>query len=128
MISPATEDVMKDFRFTNETLAAFVTTVFLLGYVAGPLVIAPLSELYGRSIIYQVCAILFFIFNVACAVANNVGSLIAFRFLAGIFGSCPLTIGAGTIADMIPREKHGAAMASWIIGPLFGPSVGPIGE
>lgn len=117
---------MKDFGSTSTTLGAFVTTVYILGFVCGPLVIAPLSELYGRSIVYQICAILFFIFNIACAVANNLGALIAFRLLTGIVGSCPITIGAGSIADMISREKRGGAMAAYALGPLLGPCIGPI--
>ncbi|CZR54884.1 related to multidrug resistant protein [Phialocephala subalpina] len=126
IISPATQDVMADFHSTNETLGAFVTSVYILGYAFGPLVIAPLSELYGRSIVYNTCNTIFLIFSIACAVANNLSSLIIFRLLAGIGASCPITLGAGTIADMIPLEKRGLAMALWIMGPLVGPTFGPL--
>ncbi|KAF2678778.1 MFS general substrate transporter [Lentithecium fluviatile CBS 122367] len=126
MISPATAQVMATFHSSNETLGAFITSVYLLGYAFGPLVIAPLSELYGRSIIYNVCNVLFVIFTVACAVANNMGALIVFRLFAGIAASSPITLGAGTIADMVPVERRGLAMASWIMGPLIGPTVGPL--
>lgn len=53
-------------------------------------------------------------------------ALIAFRFFSGIFGSCPITNGGGTIADIIVQEKRGAAMASFAIGPLLGPIIGPV--
>lgn len=127
MIAPATADVMTTFHSTNETLGAFVTSVYLLGYVFGPLLLAPLSELYGRSIVYNVCNFIFLIFNIACALANNLSALIVFRFFTGIAASCPITLGAGTIADMIPLERRGLAMASWIAGPIIGPTVGPLG-
>ncbi|KAF2864666.1 major facilitator superfamily domain-containing protein [Massariosphaeria phaeospora] len=126
IIAPATEDVLKEFGSTSETLGAFVTSVYLLGYVAGPLVIAPLSEMYGRSIVYQVCTTLFFVFSLAGAVANSLNTLLAFRFLAGLAGACPVTIGAGSIADMVSKENRGGAMAAWALGPMFGPSIGPI--
>lgn len=119
---------MATFNCTNETLGAFVTSVYLLGYTFGPLVLAPLSELYGRAIIYSCCNFVFLVFNIACAVSNNIGSLIVFRFFAGIAASCPVTLGAGTIADMIPVERRGLAMVVWIMGPLIGPTVGPLGE
>lgn len=119
---------MATFHSTNETLGAFVTSVYLLGYSFGPLVIAPLSELYGRAVVYNVCNTLFLIFSIACALANSLGALIAFRLLAGIAASCPITLGAGTIADMVPLEKRGLAMASWILGPLLGPTCGPLSE
>lgn len=117
---------MLHFKSTSETLLAFVTTVYLLGYVCGPIIIAPLSEMYGRAILYKVCIVLFIIFNVACAVANSLGSLIVFRLLAGIAGSCPITLGTGSIADMVPHEKRAGAMGAYVIGAVLGPSLGPI--
>lgn len=52
--------------------------------------------------------------------------LIGFRFLAGCFGTAPIVNGGGTIADIMPPEKRGGAMAVWAIGPLLGPVLGPI--
>ncbi|KAI9658975.1 MAG: hypothetical protein M1821_001935 [Bathelium mastoideum] len=126
IISPATADVMKTFHSTNETLGAFVTSVYLLGYTFGPLFLAPMSEIYGRAIIYNVCNFIFLIFSIACALANNLSALIVFRLLAGIAASCPMTLGPGTIADMVPLEKRGLAMAGYIMGPLVGPTFGPL--
>lgn len=117
---------MKDYKSNNLELSSFVVSVYLLGYAFGPLILGPLSEMYGRLPIYHSCNVLFVIFTVACAVATNLDSLIVFRFLAGIAGSSPLTIGAGTLSDMIAQEKRGAAMAAWAMGPLLGPVVGPI--
>lgn len=54
------------------------------------------------------------------------GMLIAFRLLAGMAGIAPVTIGGGTIADMIVAEKRGAVMAIWAMGPLVGPVIGPV--
>lgn len=82
--------------------------------------------MYGRAILYKSCMLLFAVFNVACAVANSLGSLIAFRFLAGIMGSCPVTLGTGSIADLMPREKRAGAMGAYVLGAVFGPSIGPI--
>lgn len=52
--------------------------------------------------------------------------LIGWRFLQGTFGSCPLTIGGGTISDMIIQQKRGGVMAIWALGPLMGPVIGPV--
>ncbi|KAK2125857.1 major facilitator superfamily domain-containing protein [Fusarium oxysporum II5] len=126
IFAPSIDQVMREFHSTNEQLASFIVSVYLLGYCFGPLVIAPLSEMYGRLPLYHICNVLFVAFTVACAKAPNLGGLIAFRLLAGLAGSCPLTIGAGSLADMISKEKRGAAMSSWALGPLFGPVIGPI--
>ena len=89
-------------------------------------IIAPLSELYGRLPVYQGGNVGFLIFTIACAVSSNFNMLIAWRFIQGLFGSVPLTIGGGTIADMIVQEKRGGVMAIWALGPLMGPVIGPV--
>ncbi|QKX62515.1 uncharacterized protein TRUGW13939_09676 [Talaromyces rugulosus] len=124
--SPISPAIMKHFNTTNEMVGAFVTTVFLLGYVFGPCIIAPMSEMYGRAILYKVCIVLFIVFNVACALAPSMGTLIIFRLLAGIMGSCPITLGAGSVADMTTAEKRAGAMSGYVIGTILGPSLGPI--
>ncbi|KAL1957864.1 hypothetical protein VTO42DRAFT_5429 [Malbranchea cinnamomea] len=126
IFAPGVPEVMREFNSSNPELSSFVVSVYLLGFAFGPLILAPLSELYGRMYIYHVCNVLFVVFNVACAVANNLASLIIFRLLAGAAGSAPLTIGAGSMADIIRQERRGAAMAAWAMGPIFGPIVGPI--
>lgn len=126
MLAPAVPEVTKHFNSTNQELASFVVSVYILGYAFGPLTIAPLSELYGRVPVYHACNVLFIVFTVACAVSSNFNMLIGWRFLQGTFGSCPLTIGGGTISDMIVQEKRGGVIAIWALGPLMGPVIGPV--
>lgn len=78
--------------------------------------------------IYIICNFLFVIFCAAGGLATNMGMLIAFRFLMGVAGVAPLTIGGGSIADLIPVEKRGAAMSIWAIGPLASPVIAPVCE
>jgi multidrug resistance protein len=126
MFAPGIPKVMQDFHNTNNELASFVVSIFVLGFALGPIFLAPLSEIYGRQIIYFITNILFVIFTMACAVSSNLGMLIGFRFLAGAAGSAPLANGGGTISDLIEQERRGAAMAIFAIGPLLGPIVGPV--
>jgi multidrug resistance protein len=125
MFAPGVAEVMREFHSTNDMLASFVVSVFVLGYMVGPFVIAPLSEMYGRVPLYHACNILFLIFTIACAVAQSLPQLIVFRLLAGVAGVCPLTIGSGTVADMVPKEKRAGIIAIWALGPILGPVIGP---
>ncbi|CAN9451068.1 unnamed protein product [Alternaria alternata] len=111
---------------TSNIMASFVVSVYILGFAIGPLIIAPMSELYGRMHLYNICNVLFVIFNICCAVSNSMGMLVAFRFFAGCAGAAPLTIGGGTIADMFPPQQRAGAMAIWAVGPLLGPVIGPV--
>ena len=65
-------------------------------------------------------------FTVACALASNMNELIGFRFLQGCWSVAPLTIGAGSMADMVVPQHRGAVMSLWSLGPLLGPTIGPI--
>jgi predicted MFS family arabinose efflux permease len=74
-------------------------------------VIAPLSEMYGRLPLYHSCNALFIVFNVCCAISKSLNELIVFRFIAGCVGAAPLTLGGGTIADLMTAQQRAKAMA-----------------
>lgn len=112
MFAPGVPDIMQDFNTTNPNLATFVVSVYILGFAFGPLLAAPLSEMYGRSVCYNVSNTLFVIFTICTALSQNMGMIIAFRFLMGFAGSTPITNGSGSIADMFPIEQRGRAMRS----------------
>jgi multidrug resistance protein len=124
--APGVPQVLKQFDEKSNVMAAFVVSVYILGFAIGPMIIAPMSELHGRILLYNISNLLFVVFNVGCALSNSMGMLIAFRFLAGCAGSAPLTLGGGTIADMFPPQQRAGAMAIWSMGPLLGPVIGPV--
>ncbi|KAL8733167.1 MAG: hypothetical protein Q9181_003698 [Wetmoreana brouardii] len=126
MFAPAIPQVSSEFHNTSEALSSFAVSVYILGFGIGPLILSPSSELWGRNIVFNVTNVLFVVFTVACAVSNSLAMLTGFRFLAGCAGSAALTIGGGTIADVMPPEKRGKAMAIFVMGPVLGPSLGPV--
>ncbi|CAI7584039.1 unnamed protein product [Penicillium glandicola] len=126
MFSPAISYVAVEFRVTNETILAFSVSIYILGYAFGPLLLAPLCEVYGRRIVLSGANWFFVIWQIGCARANSIETLIVCRLFAGIGGSGCLTLGAGVIADLFPREQRGMATSVWAMGPLIGPVVGPI--
>jgi hypothetical protein len=107
MVAPVTGLILHDFDTDNETIGSFIVSIYILGYALGPLVLSPLSELYGRLPLYHVNNALFTLWNLGAALSPNVGALLAFRLLAGLAGSCPVTIGNGSIADTVAREQRG---------------------
>lgn len=126
MFAPAIPQVSSEFHNTSEALSSFAVSVYILGFGIGPLVLSPSSELWGRNIVFNITNVLFVTFTVACAVSTSLPMLTGFRFLAGCAGSAALTIGGGTIADVMPPEKRGKAMAVFVMGPVLGPSLGPV--
>ncbi|KAM3451458.1 hypothetical protein MY3296_005274 [Beauveria thailandica] len=126
MFAPGVPKLMREFKSDSKELAAFCVSVYILGFAAGPMLFAPLSELYGRTRIYHISNVGFIAFLIGCALAPTLNALILFRFLSGVFGSCPVTNGGGSISDMILQQHRGAAMAGFSIGPLLGPIIGPV--
>ncbi|KAL4737190.1 putative MFS multidrug transporter [Aspergillus similis] len=126
MFSPAVSYVGTDFGVSNEYLLSLSVTIFLLGYTIGPLLVAPLSEIYGRRIVLSCANWFFVVWQIGCALAPNLPALIVFRLLAGMGGVGSLTLGAGVIADLFPTEQRGMATSIWSLGPLIGPVAGPI--
>lgn len=112
---------MRDFDSNDGSLESFVVSVYVIGYAVGSLVVAPLSELYGRVLIYHLTNVVFIGVTVGCAMSQNVGMLVAFRFLSGLFGVGPLAIGGGTISDLIASDALGMPMALWGQGSLIPP-------
>jgi len=126
MFAPGIPKIMHEFHESSTITATFLLSIYILGFAFGPLFVAPLSETYGRSVCYHAGNVLFTVFSVGAALSNSMGMLMAFRFLMGLSGSVPITIGSGSIADVMPVEKRGRAMAAWAMGPLLGPCIGPV--
>lgn len=121
MVAPGMEGVAREFKITSNTVATLAVTIYLLGFALGPLLIASLSELHGRLVVYHTCNIVFLAFVMGCALSQSTAQFMVFRFLSGAAGAAPLTIGGGTIADVIRIEKRGLAAALFGLGPLLGP-------
>ncbi len=103
IFSPGTVAVGKEFKVGREVVT-LGTSLFVLGYAVGPIVFAPISELYGRRLPVIVGAFGFSIFNTAVAVAKDYQTLTISRFFSGFFGSCPLTICGAVFADIYNNE------------------------
>ncbi|KAF9472907.1 MFS polyamine transporter [Pholiota conissans] len=126
MVAPATEQIAQEFGITNSVLMAIITSVFVLGFSIGPLFIGPLSEIYGRSRVLQISNLFYLAWNLGCGFAQNSKQLIAFRFLAGLGGSAPLSVGGGVLGDVWRPEERGRAIAIYSLAPLLGPVIGPV--
>lgn len=85
---------MEKYHVERE-IAVLPLSMFTCGFLIGPLIAAPLSEIFGRRIIYWTTLPMLFIFLGIAGASNNVPLLIVMRLLAGTGGSGTLAIGAG---------------------------------
>ncbi|KIW99538.1 uncharacterized protein Z518_11277 [Rhinocladiella mackenziei CBS 650.93] len=119
------EEIMAQFHIGSE-VATLGVSLFVLGFAVGPLLWAPMSELFGRQLLFIGTYAALTAFNAGAAGAQNSWTLLILRFFAGAFGSSPLTNAGGVIADMFPADERGLAMSLFAAAPFLGPVLGPI--
>jgi MFS family permease len=118
VITADLEGVSKTFNVSEE-VSLLTITVFVIGFGVGPLAFAPLSELFGRKIVYVVTLAFAFIFIIPQAVAQNIGTLLVCRLIDGIAFSAPMTLVGGTLADLWKTEERGVPMAVFSAAPFI---------
>lgn len=110
----------------SEEVVTLGLSLFVLGFAVGPLLWAPFSEMLGRQYVFFISYMGLAALNAGCAGSRNIWTLIILRFLAGSWGSSPLTNAGGIIADMFPSSHRGLAIGVFALMPFLGPSIGPI--
>ncbi|KAJ6483623.1 MFS polyamine transporter [Mycena vitilis] len=123
--SSAQRAIQADFGIPAEA-SYLITSVFLLGYVFGPLFWGPGSELFGRRPVFVLTMTMYTILHLGQALAKNITTLLITRFLGGFFAVAPLVNAGGLIADIFSVESRGTAMSLFAASVFLGPVMGPI--
>ncbi|KAE8418386.1 major facilitator superfamily domain-containing protein [Aspergillus pseudocaelatus] len=118
--------IQESFDVTSRIVVLLGLTTYMIGLGLGCLVLAPLSEVYGRRIIYISTGVLFTILVLPVALAPNFEAVVISRFFGGFFGSASVVAGPGTINDIIHPEYRALAFSLWSLGAMNGPVLGPI--
>ncbi|TIC12901.1 MFS general substrate transporter [Wallemia mellicola] len=119
------EDIMAEFDFTDEIEATLCLSVYMLGYVLGP-IWGPASEAFGRKYTLIFCLWVLTLFNIADAVSSTPEALYVCRFFAGFFGGCMIIVVGPCIGDMFTAKDKQIALAIYACCPYLGPSIAPI--
>ncbi|KAF8342500.1 MFS general substrate transporter [Amanita rubescens] len=117
--------VSEDFHVGKE-VAILAISLYVIGLGIGPLLAGPLSELYGRNIIYQVSFGAFFALSWPVAFAPDAAVFLIFRFLTGFCGSTFLSVAGGSVSDLFPKDKVANPLAVYTLSPFSGPVLGPL--
>lgn len=125
MFTPGIDEIAKDLNCST-TAVIGTTTGFVVMLGIGPLLLAPLSETFGRRPIYLICFTIFTLLQIPTALAPNIAFLITVRSFAGFFGSVGIANGGGTISDMFVPSERAGVFGWYLLGPLLGPTLGPL--
>jgi DHA2 family multidrug resistance protein len=104
----------------------------LTSYLVSNAIVLPmtgwLGMRFGRKRLLTVCISLFTLSSVLCGIAPDLGFLIVARILQGIGGGALVPISQAVLLESFPREKRGVAMATFgmgvVVAPILGPTLG----
>jgi DHA1 family multidrug resistance protein-like MFS transporter len=119
------QGISNDLHVSFEA-AGLVTTLFLVGYCAGPLFWAPLSEFYGRRWIFYISFTLYLAFGFLCAFTPTFAGLLVGRLLTGTAASAALTNAPGILVDIWSPLARANAMILFSTMTFVGPALGPV--
>ena len=125
MFTPGIAQIASDLHTTPSTVVG-ATTGFVVCLGIGPLILAPLSETFGRRKLYLICFSIFAVSQIPTALSPNIASLLTFRAISGFFGSVGIANGGGTISDMFHPSERAGIFGWYLLGPLLGPTLGPL--
>ena len=123
--SPAIQQISKEFHVGTE-VSLLGLSVLLCGFGLGPLIWAPLSEVYGRKTAVLVPYFLAAVFSFGTATAKDIQTIVITRFFAGFFGSAPVTNTGGVLGDIWAPTQRGTAIVGYAFAVVGGPVLGPI--
>jgi MFS transporter, DHA1 family, multidrug resistance protein len=101
-------------------------SLFLLGFVFGPVFFGPASEVFGRRVPLFVGYLAFAVFQIPVAVAQNVETIMLGRFLGGFAASAPLAVVGGAMADIWGPIERAYGICVFAASAFSGPVAGPI--
>jgi len=125
IVGPALPAI-KSFFGVNERIVSWIFTIYILFFMIGTPLMAKLSDMYGRRIIYIIDILLFAIGSLITATSSSFDILLIGRSIQGFGAGGIFPVASAFIGDTFPPEKRGSALG--IIGSVFGLSAifGPI--
>ncbi|KAL1603260.1 hypothetical protein SLS59_004356 [Nothophoma quercina] len=123
--SAGTRQVAEEFHVGNQ-VAVLGTTLFLFGFGTGPLLWAPLSEVFGRKIAVLTPMFVAMCFSFGSATAKDFQTLMLTRFFGAFFASAPVTNTGGVLGDLFSPAWRALALAGYAMAVVGGPCLGPI--
>ncbi|KAJ4525166.1 hypothetical protein HRR83_000837 [Exophiala dermatitidis] len=125
-VVPVSNRIVDDLSHGHSSKSASVllVTIWELGESAGPLLIAPLSEMFGRYPVFNVANVLFIGATILAALCQTTPLFIGARALTGLAVASNV-LSPAIVGDMFVSDQRGSAMSMIMFAPLLGGAVSP---
>jgi MFS family permease len=97
-----------------------------LGFSCGPILWAPISEIWGRRISMLPPMFCLGLLSIGTATSKNAQSIFITRFFGGVFGSAPVANVSAALGDMWSPKARGTAVVFYAVAVVGGPTLGPV--
>ncbi|KAI3338225.1 major facilitator superfamily domain-containing protein [Ustulina deusta] len=120
-LNNAAHDLHTSIKKINLTVTSYmifqgVTPIFIGGY----------ADAKGRRPVYIICFILYIATDIALALTDSYGSLLALRSVQSITISSTQALCQGVVADISTSAERGQYAAFLALPTVLGPSIGPV--
>ncbi|GJE98654.1 MFS general substrate transporter [Phanerochaete sordida] len=118
-------DIAQTFGVSTEKITSFTTSwaVFLLGW--GGIFAVVLMQRYGRLPVLFWSQLAALGFLIGCAVAPNLATFAAMRFLTSFFCTVPQVTGLYVVSDIFPFHLQAHKLNIWVMGFIISPFFPP---
>ncbi|KAF1943356.1 MFS multidrug transporter-like protein [Clathrospora elynae] len=125
-VVPVASRIVEDLdgKQASSANSVLIVTIWELGEAAGPLFIAPLSEVLGRYPVMNACNIGFCAATFLAVCSQNSKVFIAARMLTGLSVASNV-LNPSIIGDIFESDQRGSAMSMIMLAPLIGGAIGP---
>ena len=120
-------------RLTTELGASIAAaqlslSIFLVGFALAQLIYGPLSDRFGRKVVFLWGMAIFLVATAGCALATDITAFIILRFLQAVGGTVGPVLGRAIVRDIHGPVNSGKALshigAAMAIAPALAPVIG----
>jgi len=126
IVNVALPDIAQDFGDANLGNLSWILNGYAIVYAALLVLCGRLAERYPRNISFLAGIALFTVASAACALANSIGTLVAFRLLQAAGAALLTPTSLGLILATFPAERRGGAVRTWAAIGGFAAALGPV--
>jgi predicted MFS family arabinose efflux permease len=125
-ITAPANGVIAKYVGVSREVSVLSVSLYILGFVFGPCIWAPTSELWGRRWSMLPAMVGLGLFSIGCGASQNAATVFVTRFFSGLFGSAPVSNVAASLGDIWEPKVRGTAMVLYAVAVVGGPTLGPV--
>ncbi|KAI3322570.1 drug resistance transporter [Xylariaceae sp. AK1471] len=124
IVSTALVSISNDLNDFGRT--SWVVTAYLITYTAGLVIVAKLSDIFGRKQTYLSVLLIFTAFSGGCGAAQTMVQLIVLRALQGIGGGGLYAVAFVMLFELVPKARYPVLLVFSVALAVLGNALGPV--